>query len=306
MSCTRSENGSQIANIYHILQLPSKRRKTSLATSAAETFITIPDIGHVFETGSENYSIYTPIPSSSKLATSYVNQGQAMQRAGRVGRTRPGHFYALYPCQIFQSMKLTAVPQFQTSNFTSMAMKMIVQTLDPFQFPWLHGPSDAQIYSTWDNLHHYECIEFPSQPNVSPTGTPAGQFISTLVMELGMPTSLILPSSMAPAPQDKPSRDGYAPRLGAAGETTNPIGAQKLAYKLIHHCRLSTSVFKQLRQKYCKEFSKVQWQDVVEYFRPNLVGPYNDHRSVPGNHLQRARLPILVFKTFALNSTPLE
>ncbi len=76
----------------------------------------------------------------------------------------------------------------------------------------------------------------------------------------------------------------------------DPIAAQKLAYKLIHHCRLSTIVLKQLRQKYLKSFSKVQWRDVVEYFRPNLVGPYDDHRSIPGYRLKRARLPMSVFK----------
>jgi hypothetical protein len=76
----------------------------------------------------------------------------------------------------------------------------------------------------------------------------------------------------------------------------SPSAAHKLAYKLIHHCRLSPIVFEQLRKKYLKSFSKVTWKDVVEYFRPNLAGPFEDHRSIPPYALQRARIPLPIFK----------
>jgi len=80
-----------------------------------------------------------------------------MQSARRAGRTRPGHFYDLYPYHIFQSMNHRTVLQIQASDFTNMEMKMVVQNRDPFRFPWLHKPPNEQIFSAFDTLEYYDC-----------------------------------------------------------------------------------------------------------------------------------------------------
>ncbi len=73
-----------------------KGRKVVLATSIAETSLTIEGISTVVDAGLSRRSEFDPSSGMARLVTSRVSQAEAKQRAGRAGRVAEGHCYKLW------------------------------------------------------------------------------------------------------------------------------------------------------------------------------------------------------------------
>ena len=69
---------------------PAGRRKVVLATSIAETSITIDGVRVVIDSGLSRLPRYEPASGLTRLETVRVSRASADQRAGRAGRTQPG------------------------------------------------------------------------------------------------------------------------------------------------------------------------------------------------------------------------
>jgi len=72
------------------------RRKVVLATSIAETSLTIEGVRIVVDSGFARVPAYEPATGLSTLVTRRVSQAAAAQRRGRAGRTEPGVCYRLW------------------------------------------------------------------------------------------------------------------------------------------------------------------------------------------------------------------
>ena len=95
----------QIRPLYGALPFAAQRaaiapvkegRKVVLATSIAETSLTIEDIRVVVDAGLARRSRYDPGSGMSRLVTERVSRAEATQRAGRAGRVAPGTCYRLW------------------------------------------------------------------------------------------------------------------------------------------------------------------------------------------------------------------
>ena len=76
---------------------PTRRgRKIVLATSIAETSLTIEGVRIVVDGGLSRRSEFDPSSGMSRLVTTRVSQAEATQRAGRAGRVEPGVCYKLW------------------------------------------------------------------------------------------------------------------------------------------------------------------------------------------------------------------
>ena len=69
---------------------PDGRRKIVLATSIAETSITIDGVRIVIDSGLQRLPVFEPATGITRLETRRVSRASADQRAGRAGRTEPG------------------------------------------------------------------------------------------------------------------------------------------------------------------------------------------------------------------------
>ncbi|WP_297105067.1 ATP-dependent helicase HrpB [uncultured Devosia sp.] len=69
---------------------PEGRRKLVLATSIAETSLTIEGVRIVIDSGFRRVPVYEPATGMTTLATRRVSRAGADQRLGRAGRTSPG------------------------------------------------------------------------------------------------------------------------------------------------------------------------------------------------------------------------
>jgi ATP-dependent helicase HrpB len=75
---------------------PGDGRKVVLATSIAETSLTIPGIRAVVDGGRARRARFDPGTGMSRLVTERVTKAEAAQRAGRAGRVAPGVCWRLW------------------------------------------------------------------------------------------------------------------------------------------------------------------------------------------------------------------
>jgi ATP-dependent helicase HrpB len=75
---------------------PTDRRKVVLATSIAETSLTIEGVRIVIDSGLRRAPAYEPATGLTVLETRRVSRAGADQRRGRAGRTEPGVCYRLW------------------------------------------------------------------------------------------------------------------------------------------------------------------------------------------------------------------
>jgi ATP-dependent helicase HrpB len=75
---------------------PPGRRKVVLATSIAETSLTIEGVRVVVDGGLARLPAYEPATGMTRLVTRRVSRASADQRRGRAGRTEPGVCYRLW------------------------------------------------------------------------------------------------------------------------------------------------------------------------------------------------------------------
>ena len=81
----------------------STERLVVVATNLAETSLTIPGISYVVDTGRVKQRVFNENGVESYL-TSWISKASAQQRAGRAGRTGPGHVYRLYSASVFEDL----------------------------------------------------------------------------------------------------------------------------------------------------------------------------------------------------------
>ena len=109
----------------------SSTRKIIFATNIAETSLTIPNIVYVIDTGLVKQTAFNKQSHSVQLKTVLISKAQAIQRAGRAGRTRDGKCYRMYTKETYyQVMANDIVPEVKRSElraFLVMLLKLGVQ-----------------------------------------------------------------------------------------------------------------------------------------------------------------------------------
>jgi ATP-dependent RNA helicase DHX37/DHR1 len=91
---------SEQAKVFQIS--PEGGRVCVVATNVAETSITIPHIRYVVDSGKVKRKFYDKLTGVSTFRVVWISKASADQRAGRSGRTGPGHCYRLYSSAVFQ------------------------------------------------------------------------------------------------------------------------------------------------------------------------------------------------------------
>lgn len=82
---------------------PDGSRLIVLATNVAETSLTIPGIRYVFDCGRAKEKKYDIRSGVQSFEIGWISKASASQRAGRAGRTGPGHCYRLYSSALYES-----------------------------------------------------------------------------------------------------------------------------------------------------------------------------------------------------------
>src|SRR6185312_187838 len=130
---------------------PKGERKVVLATSIAETSLTIEGVRIVIDSGLSRVPRFEPDIGLTRLETVRVSRASADQRRGRAGRTESGVCYRLWSEPETESLAPFATPEILAADLTNLVLDLAVWGVgDPASLPWLDPPpapalSEARI-----------------------------------------------------------------------------------------------------------------------------------------------------------------
>ncbi|KAL2631648.1 hypothetical protein R1flu_016334 [Riccia fluitans] len=119
--------------------MPKGKRFVVVATNVAETSITIPGVRYVVDCGRAKEKEFDRSSGISKFEIQWISKASADQRAGRAGRTGPGHCYRLYSSAHFNhSFPTFGRPEIHKSPIEGVVLVMKCMGIDKvsnFPFP---------------------------------------------------------------------------------------------------------------------------------------------------------------------------
>ncbi|MDR3724661.1 MAG: ATP-dependent helicase HrpB [Terracidiphilus sp.] len=125
---------------------PSSQSKIVLATNVAESSVTIDGVTAVVDSGlarRASWSQWTGLPT---LAIGRISQASATQRAGRAGRTAPGHVLRLYTQMDFSQRTPHETPEILRGDLAQLCLLLRAMGFDdPRELEWLDPPPDAAV-----------------------------------------------------------------------------------------------------------------------------------------------------------------
>src|SRR6476661_823800 len=107
-----------------IAPAPPGRRKVVLATSIAETSLTIEGVRVVIDCGLSRLPRFSPRTGMTRLETVRVSLASADQRRGRAGRLGPGVCYRLWPEHETSHLLASTPPEITSGDLAPLALDL--------------------------------------------------------------------------------------------------------------------------------------------------------------------------------------
>ncbi|WP_353129106.1 ATP-dependent helicase HrpB [Parapedobacter pyrenivorans] len=144
------------------------RRKIVLATSIAETSLTIEGIAIVVDSGYTRTMLFDPPSGLSRLKTVRISGDAADQRTGRAGRLGPGTCYRMWTTATEHRMAAYRTPEILEADLTPLVLDMAKWGIaDPSQLDWLTPPPATAIAQASNLLHDLGAL---IQQKITPHG----------------------------------------------------------------------------------------------------------------------------------------
>lgn len=192
-----------------IAPAPAGTRKVVLATSIAETSLTIEGVRVVIDAGLARVPRFDPASGLTRLATVRVSRAAADQRRGRAGRTEPGVAYRLWDEAETRALPAFADPEILDADLAGLALDLARWgARDPGELAFLDPPPAAAFNEARALLRRLEALtedgvltphgealsEFPLAPRLAHMVLRAGEtgqagraaLIAALVTERGL------------------------------------------------------------------------------------------------------------------------
>ena len=136
------------------------KRKIVLATTIAETSLTIEGIRIVVDSGLRRYAAFDPSTGMSRLVTDKVSQAAATQRRGRAGRLSDGVCYRLWSEGTQATLAPQTEPEINHADLAPLALELACWgATDAASLSWLDPPPTALLAQARDLLHRLEAID---------------------------------------------------------------------------------------------------------------------------------------------------
>ena len=129
-----------------IAPAPEGRRKIVLATSIAETSLTIEGVRVVIDSGLMRVPVYEPDVGLTRLETVRVSRANADQRRGRAGRTEAGVCYRLWEQAANGGLQSYATPEILSADLSGLTLDCALWGVaDPAKLAFLDPPPRAAL-----------------------------------------------------------------------------------------------------------------------------------------------------------------
>ncbi|KNE57593.1 hypothetical protein AMAG_03283 [Allomyces macrogynus ATCC 38327] len=156
--------------------VPEGHRLCVVATNVAETSLTIPGIRYVVDCGKAKEKVYDPATSIQSFVVSWTSKASADQRAGRAGRTGPGHCYRLYSSAVYdQQFQQFSLPEILRMPIDSVVLQLKAMNMDNvINFPFPTPPNRTDLAKAEKLLQSLGALD--EQGHITLTGTKMSQF----------------------------------------------------------------------------------------------------------------------------------
>ncbi|CAN5564090.1 ATP-dependent helicase HrpB [soil metagenome] len=134
--------------------------KVVLATTIAETSLTIDGIDIVIDGGLKRSPRFDPASGMTALETVRVSQASADQRRGRAGRQRPGVCYRLWPEAEMRALLPHDPPEILIADLAPLALELAAWGVaDPRRLSWIDPPPAAAYAQARDLLAALDAVD---------------------------------------------------------------------------------------------------------------------------------------------------
>lgn len=158
-----------------IAPVPAGQRKIVLATSIAETSLTIEGVRIVVDSGVARRPRYDRAAGMTRLATERASQAAVTQRAGRAARQSPGVAYRLWEEAATAGLPPYDPPEILEADLSALLLDCALWGVaDPTVLRWLDPPPPAGIAEARQRLQALGAIDADGRP------TPHGKAIAGL------------------------------------------------------------------------------------------------------------------------------
>ncbi|MBK6842649.1 MAG: ATP-dependent helicase HrpB [Gemmatimonadetes bacterium] len=125
---------------------PPGHRKVVLATSIAESSLTIEGVRCVVDSGLSRVARFSPAVGMTRLETVRVSRASAEQRAGRAGRLAPGVVYRLWAMEEHAGLVPYTAPEIADADLAPLALELAAAGVrDVGELAWLDAPPPASL-----------------------------------------------------------------------------------------------------------------------------------------------------------------
>jgi len=185
-----SESHSKISiePLYGELKLEQQRRaiapcvvgqyKIVLATSIAESSLTIDGVNVVIDAGLARQPVFDPNTAMTRLATVRVSKAAGAQRAGRAGRLQAGRCYRLWSESEQQSLAEFSSPEIEQADLADLLLALASWGVaQPLTLNWISPPPPGPLQQARQLLLDLKAL----QPTEALTVTAHGQAMARVV-----------------------------------------------------------------------------------------------------------------------------
>lgn len=146
---------------------PEARRKIVLATSIAETSLTLEGIRIVVDSGLARRPRYDRAAGMTRLVTERASQAAVTQRAGRAARQGPGVAYRLWEEAATAGLPRFDPPEILEADLSSLVLDCALWGVkDPRDLNWLDPPPEAAMAEARNRLRTLEALDGSGRPTV--------------------------------------------------------------------------------------------------------------------------------------------
>ena len=150
-----------------------ERRRVVLATSIAETSLTIPGVRVVIDVGLARRPRFSPSTGMTRLETLRVSRATADQRRGRAGRTASGVCYRLW--HEHEQLLAAAAPEILEADLAPLALDLAAAGIStPGELRWIDPPPATAFSAAQRVLRELDLLDEAGLP------TDAGRRAATM------------------------------------------------------------------------------------------------------------------------------